>query len=250
MLVVHADSLSGHDRSTRICGAEQAFGVIESTNVYAVIAKSKVFKFWPTLALTVGLLVASAAASFTVGHVGAAQDGEFDWALAMDAGIAFGTLALAAFTGALAYATSGDVSATRELTDLTRRDIESRDRPTVLVQIAVFEGASSVIGGGLEGTFRVVLRNVGLGPAFRLRLSAGLDMGTATARITPLEVLIPSLSPGVEEHYTFRFITESQDLEITSQNDRIRVTGTYEDSTLEPDRARPIIDLRHQIIRM
>ncbi len=224
--------------------------MVESKGAHVVDAQFKVFKFRPTLALTVGLLAASAAASFIVGHVGAAKEGEFDWALAMDAGIAFGTLALAAFTGALAYATSGDVSATRELADLSRRDIEARDRPTVLVQVAVFEGASSVQSGGLEGTFRVVLRNVGLGPAFRLRVSAGLEMGMETARITPLEVLIPSLSPGVEEHYIFRFITGSQDVEAMSQNDRIRVTGTYEDSTLEPDRARPIIDLRHQTIRL
>jgi len=63
------------------------------------------------------LLAASAVVSALVGWVGGSHG--FDWTLAAVAGTAFGTIALAGFTGALAWTTSGDVQATWLLGTLT-----------------------------------------------------------------------------------------------------------------------------------
>jgi hypothetical protein len=88
---------------------------------------------------------------------------EFDWSLTAVANTAFGTVVLAGFTGALAWTTSGDVRATWELAELTRKDQEERTRPHVLI----YSRALST--GGAQGTIPVGVVNAGLGPALRLR---------------------------------------------------------------------------------
>ncbi len=88
----------------------------------------------------------------------------FEWETASVFGTALGTTALAAFTGALAYTTSGDVRATWELATLTRRDQESRERPLLVQYEAAFNGSPQ------GGQVRVVLFNAGLGPALRVEV--------------------------------------------------------------------------------
>ena len=88
----------------------------------------------------------------------------FDWSTAAVAATAVGTVLLAAFTGALAWTTSGDVTATWELADLTRKEQASREKP----HLAVIDGpwydkAGSVVA--------VRLRNVGSGPALDLEFA-------------------------------------------------------------------------------
>ena len=79
--------------------------------------------------------------------------GDFDWSLAVDTGIAFGTVALAAFTGALAWVTSRDVSATREITDLTRQEMTARDRLSdVVVNRPISEGPDGFALGAADGS--------------------------------------------------------------------------------------------------
>jgi hypothetical protein len=61
--------------------------------------------------------VAVVAASWVVGMVGA--EAGFDWELAAIFGTALGTTLLAVTTGGLAYLTGRDVSATKDLAELT-----------------------------------------------------------------------------------------------------------------------------------
>src|SRR5690242_15269902 len=77
------------------------------------------------------LLLSSIVIGGIVGTIGARD--EFDWSLAAVASTAFGTVVLAGFTGALAWTTSGDVKATWELAELTRREQEERVQPRVLI---------------------------------------------------------------------------------------------------------------------
>jgi hypothetical protein len=101
--------------------------------------------------------------SILVGFVGPKPG--FQWGLASIFGTAFGTTLLAAATGALAFSTWSDVHATWQLAELTRRDQDERERPVVLQEDAVFDGH-------LEGWLNVSLRNVGLGPALRVEVTA------------------------------------------------------------------------------
>ncbi len=91
--------------------------------------------------------------------------GDFNWEVAAIAGTALGTTALAGFTGALAFTTSGDVRATWELADLTRKQQAAQERPIVIAKYVRSQN-------GPAGAARVEvgLANVGLGPALRLEL--------------------------------------------------------------------------------
>ncbi len=103
----------------------------------------------------------------------------FEWSTAAVAATAAGTVLLAAFTAALAYTTSGDVSATWELARLTRADQISRQTPIVYpVWIRLSDDGTirsprddRVPGSLFPVTVRI--RNVGPGPAIdgRLRLT-------------------------------------------------------------------------------
>lgn len=92
----------------------------------------------------VGLTVAACIAAYAFGVLsapagyfwvnprGAAAE-EFDWPNAMLAATAAGTILLGAFTAALAYTTSGDVSATWRLARLTAADQAAREAPVLIV---------------------------------------------------------------------------------------------------------------------
>jgi hypothetical protein len=109
-----------------------------------------------------------------VGFVGAPHGvsiDHFSWSLAAVSGTAIGTVLVAGFTGALAWATSGDVRATIRLANATVEDQRARDRPIIVARLDKIEHEM------LDATGRVTvpalhvwLKNVGLGPAIDLRL--------------------------------------------------------------------------------
>jgi hypothetical protein len=111
-----------------------------------------------------GLLVAVAGLSIPVGFLAATGHESFSWNVASIFGTALGTTALAGFTGALAFTTSGDVRATWELAELTRQDQARRDRPVIVVG----PGGASLSEG--SPTFSLSLINIGLAPAVSIRL--------------------------------------------------------------------------------
>jgi hypothetical protein len=136
---------------------------------YGVLTKKLV------IATAVGGVVLVAGLSTVVGIFASDVKG-FDWTLASVFGTALGTTLLAMFTGALAYTTSGDVRATYELAALTRAEQEMRDMPIVVVENVTWRLESGRTDHGeLKGRLAVRCRNVGLGPALRLRVDAVID---------------------------------------------------------------------------
>jgi hypothetical protein len=141
----------------------------------------------------VGLWLAALFAPTTiVGYaigVLAAEDGTahaFDWSTAAIAATAVGTVLLAAFTGALAWTTSGDVTATWELADLTRREQAHREKP----HLAVIDGPWYDKNGGV---ITVDVRNVGLGPALNLEFT---PEGSDAYRFHDELQTHPAIAPG------------------------------------------------------
>jgi hypothetical protein len=112
-----------------------------------------------------GALVAVVALSWLVGKVGGTHG--FDWDLAAVFGTALGTTLLAITTGGLAYLTGREVSATKELAQLTRADQVARERPVVILHTAVFR--EQIQG---EGHISLQVFNAGLGPALRVEIKA------------------------------------------------------------------------------
>jgi hypothetical protein len=133
---------------------------LPSKSVYGVLTWRLI-----VIATAIGLLVVLGC-SVLVGHFGASGKAWFDWSLASIFGTALGTTALAAFTGALAYTTSGDVRATWELAALTKHDQDVRQQPLVIQVEAVYGGSPE------DGAVQVRLWNAGLGPALRVSVSA------------------------------------------------------------------------------
>jgi hypothetical protein len=104
--------------------------------------------------------------SVLVGYLGSREDDRFDWELAAIFGTAAGTTLLAAATYWLAYSTRSEVRATQTLAELSRQDQAARERPVVVYKGGGFSGDPR------NGIVRVLLLNIGLGPALRVRVSA------------------------------------------------------------------------------
>jgi hypothetical protein len=130
--------------------------------------------------------------SVLVGFVGPKRG--FQWELASIFGTALGTTLLAAATGALAYSTWSDVRATWRLAELTKRDQDERERPIVIQQRAVWRGGGEM-GGRQEGPLEVSLRNVGLGPALRVEVTAAYVDEEFKPSITPNPYIVPAIAP-------------------------------------------------------
>jgi hypothetical protein len=150
---------------------------------------------------------------FWVNPRGASSE-EFDWPNAMLAATAAGTILLGAFTAALAYTTSGDVSATWRLAQLTAEDQAAREAPVLIVagtEITMTGDATYTDPqeGDEQGVFSFEIagsvRNVGLGPAVKVRLALDYT-GDADDMIafSPTAV-IPVIDPGGAEARTFLF---------------------------------------------
>jgi hypothetical protein len=120
----------------------------------------------PTLVVAALALAAVVGLSMVVGFVGAPHWETFSWEIASIFGTALGTTLLAAATGWLAWSTRSEARATQELAALTRRQQTASERPVVLREILGWSGTPD------NGLVSINLRNVGLGPALRVRVSA------------------------------------------------------------------------------
>jgi hypothetical protein len=160
------------------------------------------------------------ALSTVVGFVG--TDDGFDWNLAAVVGTAIGTTLLAGTTGALAFLTRGEVNATQqlavlteqevhalieqvrtsqaqaeaseELARLTKRDQDERQQPVVLQQQAGWKEGRVDPKSVFDGEVLLTLRNVGLGPALRVQVTARYV--DADQPIYVAHQTIPSILPG------------------------------------------------------
>jgi hypothetical protein len=139
-------------------------------------------------------LATVAAASIYVGFVGS-PDTRFSWELAAVFGTALGTTLLALSTGALAWSTRSEVRATQDLAELTREQQAANERPVVLQESVGWSGMPE------SGTLTIVLRNVGIGPALRVRVSPRYDGHTDWQPGLPDRVTIPAILAG--ESYDF-----------------------------------------------
>jgi hypothetical protein len=136
-----------------------------------------------------------------------AETEEFDWPNAMLAATAAGTVLLGAFTAALAYTTSGDVSATWRLAQLTAEDQAAREQSIILID-SVGIGGRPVVGEiGDDGERFCVyqfdvwaqIRNIGSGPAVKVELRVryvGSD---------------PEMKAAGEDHVVFPVVTAQAD---------------------------------------
>jgi hypothetical protein len=158
--------------------------------------------------------------SILVGFVGPKPG--FEWDLASIFGTALGTTLLAAGTGALAYSTWSDVRATWELAELTKRDQDERERPTVLLQSALYNG--NVIAGYL----RLRLRNVGLGPALRVAVTIRLSGDQHQPSIDASPKTLPVIAPNDTEELSF-YIQFGEDRPNDVSAESFAVTGTFTD---------------------
>jgi hypothetical protein len=95
----------------------------------------------------------------------------FAWETAAVAATAAATAVLAGFTAALAFTTSGDVTATWELAAEAKRDRQSRDKPVLVVERIEMD-SFELLGDGSASQMRIYgsVRNIGAGPAVRLHL--------------------------------------------------------------------------------
>jgi hypothetical protein len=165
------------------------------------------------LAIVVGL-------SIVVGYAGPKPG--FQWELASIFGTALGTTLLAASTGALAYSTWSDVRATWQLADLTKHDQDERERPLVLQLDWRPE-----IGSALEGYLMGMLRNVGLGPALRVEVTADYadEDGNEPSQID--SVVFPAIPSG--ETQPFQLFVRFSELTNEVRPDGFRLRGTFTD---------------------
>ena len=173
------------------------------------------------IALVSGL-VAAIALSITIGFVGAAKGQQFDWRLCAEIGTALGTLLLAMYTAFLATATRREVR-------VSLAEQQARDRPIVVATVTDFGRVTLGRNPGESvPTLRVWIRNVGLGPALNLRLSAERDGQPLVG-----EEVIPVVAVG--ETITDRAIslsgTEAEGGFDFRDLERFAITGTFLDRT-------------------
>lgn len=161
--------------------------------------------------------------SVLVGFVGSPET-KFDWTLASVFGTAVGTTALAGATGWLAWSTRSEVRATQRLAELTQEQQAATDRPVVLQVNAGWGGSPE------SGILYVVLRNVGLGPALRVKVGATYD-GHADWQPGIGEMIVPVMMPGEER--SIELPAPFPDIEHEPpagvRGDRFKVAGSYLD---------------------
>jgi hypothetical protein len=188
-----------------------------------------------------GLVAVSIAVAYITGLIAQPAHGAYPWDVAAGVATATGTILLAGTTGWLAYTTSSDVSATWESVRLTREDQAARELPVVVFdkvdRLPIFETHNP--DGPWSFGVRVSLRNIGLGPALRVRISAEL--------ISPLPIVgdhrrftstVPLIEPGKvpegdPDNLAFGWITPEPDrAKVEGAVNKwavFHVTGTFED---------------------
>jgi hypothetical protein len=197
---------------------------VNNVPTYGVLTRRRVATW------IVGLLVIVAGLSIPVGFFAATGHESFSWNVASIFGTALGTTALAGFTGALAFTTSGDVRATWELATLTRADQEARERPIVLLDHAEWQQRREDLVPGQDvpsqsGVVDVRLRNVGLGPALRVVIESHYLDETHEPEITPGS--IAALMPGELARFELPVVFPRKPPQIDL--DGFKIKGTYLD---------------------
>ena len=163
----------------------------------------------------------------------------FAWEVSAVGATAFATAALAAFTGALAWTTSGDVRATWELVRQAEDDRRRADTAQVIVQ-STRDWSGSWDGGNVGAT----LRNIGFGQALGIELR--LEYEGSLKSPTSERQYLASLAPGetVELTLSVRFPEASS--QVPGGNNVFRVLGTYRDRT---DRGTLVVENPHEADR-
>jgi len=180
---------------------------------------------WALLAWVVAAAALVLGLSVAIGYVGPKK--AFMWELAAISGTAFATTLLAGATGALAYSTRSDVRATWQLAELTQRDQAERQRPVVIQKRAVYAGSGSM-GGRVEGPLEVTLRNVGLGPALGVAVTATYADANYEPVITPNPYIIPAIAANGEESFTMTVVFDPSPKEGV-RGDWFPLTGKFTD---------------------
>jgi hypothetical protein len=180
----------------------------------------------PIIAGFFGVLVAVVLLSWLVGRIGGEE--AFDWELAALFGTALGTTLLAITTGALAYLTSREVSATRELAELTRDDQKARERPVVIVHVAVFHLEQDSAN---TGHISLQVFNAGLGPALRVRIEAEYKDPQYRPQMKP--ALWPVIMAGGRNDFAIQPVLFPKVPPDGIDPDGFSVTGTYLDRAQE-----------------
>jgi hypothetical protein len=177
------------------------------------------------LIVIVAVLVLAIAGFVLVGRYAARpESGSFDWELASIFGTAVGTTLLALSTGFLAWTTSRDVTATEKIAQATVDEQRARNRPIVVANVDAV-GARDIT---------VVLRNVGVGPALALQISAICESADLTS------ATLPFLSPNETNTVILSIINPRPPLGTTDdrslpwrQRQNYRVTGRFYDVARE-----------------
>lgn len=160
------------------------------------------------------------------------QDEGFSWELASIFGTALGTTLLAVATGALALLTSRDVSATQELAAQGRREQVERERPVVIAATARFQGSWD------SGQLHVELRNVGLGPAVRVRVTARYADPQQQPNVSPF--VWPAITPGGTAQFALSVPFPSPPPGGV-QADGFTLVGTYLDRSMAEESEQKVI---------
>ena len=174
------------------------------------------------------VLMVVAGLSYLVGLAATRGHGPFNWDVASIFGTALGTTALAAFTGALAFTTSGDVRATWRLAELTQEDQAARERPTVVLHHAEFRPA--------ERHVSISFHNVGLGPALNIVFEALVrqDLVPAHPVASPFRwpVQMSGRYDSIALPVSFPALSTVEDVAAASnalEPDAFEIRATYED---------------------
>jgi hypothetical protein len=179
-------------------------------------------------ALVVALvaLVVVFAASALVGFVGAPHGERFSWELASVFGTALGTTLLAAATGWLAWSTRSEVRATQDLAELTRAQQVASERPVVIAERSSFSGSPG------SGLVEVTLRNAGLGPALRVRVSAKYT-GHEDWQPSIWQEIVPVIEPGSHEGVRLQTSFPEPHQPGGVRDDAFTISGDYLDRSRE-----------------
>jgi hypothetical protein len=164
--------------------------------------------------------------SAIVGFVGAPHGERFSWELASVFGTALGTTLLASATGWLAWSTRSEVRATQDLAELTRAQQVASERPIVIPGRPSFSGSPG------SGRVEVTLRNAGLGPALRVRVSATYT-GHLDWQPSIRQETVPVIGPGSHEPVNLQTSFSGPHQPGGVRDDAFTISGDYLDRSME-----------------
>ena len=186
-------------------------------------------------------LGATALVGYIVGVFAAEQGASFNWEPAAVSATAFATAVLAACTGALAYTTSRDVSATQEIAQQGKAEQEQRDR--ALVAVRSVEHSQQHAGGAI----RCDIRLINVGAAHANYITVKVDSEDSAG--------IPLVGKSTNDHFLGPGDEDTISIELTPKSDRpsdlrddlhLRVRGVFLDRLSRPKYFLWQIDREHR----